>query len=51
MGLEKKCIAYLISHEPDIHKIYLDAKDPYEAKNQLLINKRVGTGIKHFNDY
>ena len=26
------------------------AKDPYEAKYQLLINKRESTGVKHFND-
>ena len=26
------------------------AKDPYEAKYQLLINKRKSTGLKHFND-
>ena len=26
------------------------AKDPYEAKNQYLINKRKGIGINHFND-
>ena len=32
----------LINHEPDI--IYLYAKDPYEAKYQLLINKREITG-------
>ena len=30
----------LISHQPDIDKIYLCAKDLYEAKDQLLINKR-----------
>ena len=29
----------LINHEPDIDKIYLCGKDPYEAKYQLLINK------------
>ena len=27
----------LINHQPDIDKIYLYAKDPYEAKYQLLI--------------
>ena len=32
----------LISHQPDIDKMYLYAKDPYEAKYQLLINKRKG---------
>ena len=26
------------------------AKDPYEAKNQYLINKREGVGINHFKD-
>ena len=41
---------HLISHQPDIDKIYLDTKDPYEAKYQFLINKRVKTGLKYFND-
>ena len=41
----------LISHEPDIDKIYLYARDPYEAKYQLLINKRKSTDLKHINDY
>ena len=40
----------LINHEPVINKIYLYAKDPYEAKYQLLINKRKSTGLKYFND-
>ena len=26
------------------------AKDPYEDKYQLLINKRESIGLKHFND-
>ena len=30
----------LINNQPDIDKIYLYAKDPYEAKYQFLINKR-----------
>ena len=30
----------LIEKQPDIDKIYLYAKDPYEAKYQYLINKR-----------
>ena len=29
----------LINQEPDIDKVYLYAKDPYEVKYQLLINK------------
>ena len=40
----------LINHEPDIDKIYLYAKDPYEAKYQFIVNKRESTGLKHFND-
>ena len=40
----------LIIEEPDIDKIYLYAKDPYEAKYQLLINKRESTGLKYLND-
>ena len=28
----------------------MSAKDPYEAKYQLLINKRKSTGLKYFND-
>ena len=40
----------LIKKQPNIDKIYLYAKDPYEAKYQFLINKRESTGLKHFND-
>ena len=40
----------LVEDQPDIDKIYLYAKDPYEAKYQYLINKREGVGINHFND-
>ena len=40
----------LIKQQPDIHKIYLYAKDPYEAKYQFLIKKPEDVGTKHFND-
>ena len=40
----------LTSHQPDIGKIYLYAKDPHEAKYQFLINKRESKGLKHLND-
>ena len=40
----------LISNQPDIDKIYLYAKDPYEDKYQFLIKKRESIRIKHFND-
>ena len=36
--------------QPDIDKIYLYTKDPYEAKYQFLINKRESTGLMHFNN-
>ena len=40
----------LINQQANIDKIYLYAKDPYEAKYQFLINERESTGKKHFND-
>ena len=40
----------LINNQPDIDKIYLYAKDPYEDKYQLLINKRESMGLKYFNN-
>ena len=39
----------LINHEADIDKIYLYAKDGYNAKYKL-INKRESTGLKYLND-
>ena len=39
-----------INNQPDIDKIYLYAKDPFEAKYQYLINKTESTGLKHFHD-
>ena len=35
----------LINNQPDIDKMYLYAKDPYEAKYQFLINKRESAGL------
>ena len=43
-------LSNLIQNQPDIDKIYLYSKDPYEAKYQYLINKREGVSINHFND-
>ena len=40
----------LINNQPDIDKIYLYAKDPYENKYQYLINKREKVGLNHSND-
>ena len=47
---KNKVLLNLINYQPYIDKIYLYAKNPYEAKYQLLINKRESTGLKHFND-
>ena len=41
----------LINNQPDIDKIYLYAKDPYEAKYKYLINKREKVGLDHFDDH
>ena len=40
----------LKNNQPYVDKIYLYAKDPYEAQYKFLINKRESTGLKHFND-
>ena len=40
----------LIENQSDIDKIYLYAKDPYEAKYQYLINIHEKVGIDHHND-
>ena len=40
----------LINNQPDIDKIYIYAKDPYEAKYQYLIIKCEKVGLDHFND-
>ena len=40
----------LINNQSNIDKIYLYAKDPYEAKYQYLISKREEVGLDHFDD-
>ena len=40
----------LINNQSDIDKIYLYAKDPYEAKYQYLTNKREKVGLDNFKD-
>ena len=40
----------LINIQPDIDKIYLYAKGPYETKYQYLINKREKVGLDYFDD-
>ena len=40
----------MINNQPDIDKIYLYAKDSYEAKYQYLINKHEKVGLDHCDD-
>ena len=40
----------LINNQPDIDKIYLYPKKPYETKHQYFINKLEKAGLDHFND-
>ena len=40
----------LIKDQPDIDKIYLYAKDPYEAKYQYLFNIHEKARLNHYND-
>ena len=50
-GLRKtNALLNLINNQPDIYRIYLYAKDPYEAKYQYLINKREKVGLNHCDD-
>ena len=46
---KKNALLNPTNNEPDIDKICLYAKYPYEAKYQLLINKIDSTVLKHFN--
>ena len=48
--LEKKVLLNLIGNQPDIDKIFLYAKNPYEAKYQYLVNIREKIGLKRFCD-
>ena len=41
----------LTVHQLDMDRIYFYSKDPYEAKYQLLINKRGGPCLKRFIDF
>ena len=49
-GLGKtNALLNLINNQPDTDKIYLYAKDPFEAKYKYLINKREKVGLNHYN--
>ena len=42
-------LLHLISHQPDIAKIYLYTKNRYKVKYQLSINKCESVNLKHCN--
>ena len=46
----KNVLLNLINNQPDIDKIYLYAKDLYEAKYKYLINIHEKVGIDHLDD-
>ena len=51
LDLEKKILLLnLIDHEPETDNFLIYAKDPFEAKYQLLINKRENTDLKYLSD-
>ena len=51
-GSEKlNILLNLINYKSNTNKTYLYAKDPYEAKYQLLIKKREGVGPEKLNNY
>ena len=50
LDLKKHLLFNVINLQPDIDKIYLFAKDPYEAKHHFFIEKWESAGLKHFND-
>ena len=51
MSWKTNALLNLVNHEPNIVKVYLYAKDPYELKYQLLSNKRESTGLKYLNHF
>ena len=47
---ETNSLLNLINNQPDVDKIYLYSKYPYEAKYQHLLNRREKVGVDRFND-
>ena len=47
---KSNALLHLINNQPDIDKIYLYAKDPYEAKYHYIINKRDKEGLRYYED-
>ena len=40
-----------MNNQLDIDKIYLYAKDPFEAKYQYLVDKHENVGLNHHDDH
>ena len=50
-GSEKtNALLNLINNQPDIDKVCIYAKDPFEAKHQYLIKKPEKVGLNHYDD-
>ena len=50
MDQKRHALVNLINNQADINKIYLDAKNSFEAKYKYLINKRRKVGLNHYDD-
>ena len=50
MDQKKHALVNLINNQADINKIYLHAKNSFEAKYKYLINKRRKVGLNHYDD-
>ena len=48
---KSKALLNLINNQLDIDKIYLYAKDPFEAKYQYLVDKHENVGLTHHDDH
>ena len=50
-SVKTNALLNLIKNQPDIDKISLYAKDPYQAKYQFLIKKKESTRLKHLKAF
>ena len=49
-SVKRNALLNLTNNEPDIDELFLYSKHAFEAKYQLLVKKREGTGLKYSND-
>ena len=50
LGKTNVLLNWIKHQRPNIYKIYLHVRDPFESKYQLLINRREEVGIKELNN-